>query len=103
MRREFRVELTEAAEAGLAAVDSGDQRLVVAQLRKLRHSPELGKPLRGSLVNYRKMYAARKRVRLIYSIQGDVLLVTVIAIGAREDAMVYAIAEGEVRRLRRIG
>lgn len=103
MRREFRVELTETAKAGFDALDRGDQRLVLAQLKKLRHSPQLGQTLRAPLAGYRKLYAARKRIRVIYSIEDDVLLVTVIAIGAREDAAVYLVAEGEAHKLRRIG
>ena len=50
------------------------------------------------------MYAAKKRVRVIYEIAGTKLIVTVIAIGPREDARVYRIASSEAknRRLRKI-
>lgn len=105
MRREYAVEFTEGALASLDALDGSDQRLVIKQLEKLRVTPDLGQPLSGNLVNYRKMYAAKKRIRIVYCIEPDGrLTVTVIAIGARESGAVYAIAEVEAhqRRLRRI-
>lgn len=104
MRREYAVELTEPASEGFAALDRGDQTLVLKQFEKLRHNPELGQPLRGELVNYRKLYVAKKRLRVVYRIEQEVLIVTVVAVGRRESAAVYAVAEAQAnqRRLRLI-
>jgi mRNA interferase RelE/StbE len=106
--REFEVELTLAAEKGLASLNHSEQIQVFKQLEKLKRAPELGEPLGNKLgldlTGYRKMYAAKKRVRVIYEIAGTKLIVTVIAIGPREDARVYRIASSEAknRRLRKI-
>lgn len=103
MRREFSVVLNEAAETAFAALDGSDRRLVVKQLEKLRHNPELGQPLGRNLVNYRKMYVAKKRIRVIYCIEPDgKLIVTVIAIGARDAGAVYAVAAAEANQRRRL-
>ena len=107
---EYKVELTRAAEDGLASLDRSEQIQVIRQFEKLKHAPQLGQPLgtkqgMGALSGYRKLYAANRRIRVIYTIQGRKLLVLVVAVGAREDARVYHIAETEAqkRRLRRIG
>lgn len=104
MGREFKVELTATAEEAFGELDRSDQQLVLKQLEKLKTSPQLGQPLRAGLSGYRKLYAARKRLRIIYQIEDDKLVVTVIAIGQREGEAVYVVAEAEAarRRLRRI-
>lgn len=50
------------------------------------------------------VYVANKRIRIIYEFHEGKLLVDVIAIGEREAAKVYAVADAEMktRRLRRI-
>ncbi|HVF12607.1 MAG TPA: type II toxin-antitoxin system RelE/ParE family toxin [Actinomycetota bacterium] len=107
MPNHYEVELAPAAEAGLRSLDKSEQRLVVRQLEKLSRAPQLGEPLGTkmgtALAGYRKLYAARRRVRIIYSIESGKLVVSVIAIGAREDAKVYLIADAEAqKRLRRL-
>jgi mRNA-degrading endonuclease RelE of RelBE toxin-antitoxin system len=108
MPSEYEVELIESAREGFAGLDKSDQILVTKQLEKLKRAPQLGVPL-GNKMGYDltgcyKLYAARKRIRIIYEIEDNRLIVTVIAIGAREAARVYAIADAEMgkRRLRRI-
>lgn len=106
MRREFEVQFMQSAERQFAALNSSDQKLIVKQIEKLRHAPELGQPLHGQLVNYRRMYAAKKRLRIVYRIERGVLVVMIVAIGKREAEAVYRVAEAEAniyqRRLRRI-
>jgi mRNA-degrading endonuclease RelE of RelBE toxin-antitoxin system len=104
---EYNVELGPKAVEAFASLSRGDQRLVVRQLEKLKRAPELGAPLGNKmgydLVGCRKLYAADKRLRVIYEIdQGNTI--TVLAVGPRDKARVYAVAEAELsqRRLRRI-
>lgn len=104
----YEVTLAKSAEDGLAALDRSEQIQVVKQLEKLKRAPELGEVLGNKmglpLTGYRKLYAARKRIRIIYTIQHEVVHVLVVAIGPREDAKVYKIAEAAAaRRLRRLG
>lgn len=101
---EYEVVFTRVAREGLAALDRGDRNQVFKQIDKLKHAPELGAPLGSrlgiALAGYRKLYACRKRIRVIYGIEGMKLVVTVIAVGPREDAKVYRIAEAEAMRRR---
>lgn len=100
----YEVLFTQAAREGLANLDKGERDQVLKQIEKLKRAPELGAPLGNrlgtSLAGYRKLYACKKRVRIIYGIEGLRLVVTVIAIGPREDARVYQIAEAEATRRR---
>ena len=70
---------------------------VLKKLKQLALSPELGKPLGNksglNLTGLRKVYVAKKQVRIVYEIIDDMLVVKVIAIGKREEMQVYKEAE----------
>ena len=70
---------------------------VLKKLKQLAHSPELGKILGNksglNLAGLRKVYVAKKQVRIVYEIIDDMLVVKVIAIGKREEMQVYKEAE----------
>ena len=57
---------------------------------------ELGNKNGFDLTGYRKMYACKKQVRIVYSVVENVLLVNIIAIGEREDLEVYESASQRV-------
>lgn len=70
---------------------------VFKKLKKIQVSPELG-PLLGNknnmnLTGLRKIYVAKKQVRIIYEIRDNILVVKVIAIGKREGLEVYKEAD----------
>jgi len=66
---------------------------VFKKLKKIQESPELGVLLGNknnmNLSGLRKVYVSKKRVRIVYEIVDDVLVVKVIAVGKREDMQVY--------------
>ena len=70
---------------------------VFKKLKKIQQSPELGELLGNkngmNLTGLRKVYVAKKQVRIVYEIIDDVLIVHVIAIGKREDMEVYRQAD----------
>jgi mRNA interferase RelE/StbE len=70
---------------------------VFKQLKKIQRSPELGEPLGSkngmNLTGFRKMYAAKKQVRIVYEIVELIVLVKVLVIGKREDMAVYKQAQ----------
>ena len=77
----------------LRSLDGSVQKKVIKQVEKLKKYPQLG-PLLGNkhgydLTGYRKLYVDSKRIRIIYSIVEDQILVKVLAIGKREDFKVY--------------
>ena len=68
--------------------------LVFKQFKKLEISPELG-GLLGNKSNYhlegcRKLYVDKKKIRIVYRIVNEEVLVEVIVIGKRDDMAVYA-------------
>ena len=46
-----------------------------------------------NLTGLRKMYVAKKQVRIVYEIVENIVIVKVLAIGKREDMKVYKEAE----------
>ena len=67
--------------------------LIAKQLKKIIKSPELGKILGNkngyNLSGCRKMYADGKKIRIVYRIIEDKIIIEVVAIGKRDDMEVY--------------
>ena len=82
------------------SLDGSVKKLVKKQLDKLKTSPLLGEELGNKngydLTGYRKMYACKKQIRIVYSVVENVLLVNIIAIGKREELEVYKTASERV-------
>lgn len=66
---------------------------VFKKLKKIQISPELGDWLGNkngiNLTGLRKVYVARKQVRIVYEVIDTLILVRVLVIGKREDMIVY--------------
>lgn len=81
-------------------LDGSIKKLVKKQLDKLKTSPLLGEELGNKngydLSGYRKMYACKKQIRIVYSVVENVLFVNIIAIGKREDMEIYKTASERV-------
>jgi mRNA interferase RelE/StbE len=69
------------------------KRLVFKQFKKLMISPELGVFLGNkggyNLSNCRKMYVDNKKIRIVYRIEEERIVVEVIALGKRDAMEVY--------------
>ncbi len=92
----YKIDLFPEVKDDIAALDNSSRILVFKQLRKIQKSPELGELL-GNKAGYelsgcRKMYADNKRIRIVYRIIEDKIIVEVIAIGERDDMAVYKTA-----------
>jgi len=94
----WKVKLTDEARNDLRELDGSQRILVIKQLVKLERDPHVGKHLGNKmgmdLTGYYKLYADKKRVRIVYSIEGD--LIEVVAIGEREDMEVYQLASRRI-------
>ena len=94
----WKVELTDEAKAELGSLDNSVQKSVAAGLIKLKESPELrGHALAGNLAGFRALVVGKKRIRIVYRIEHDQVLVVVIAIGHRRNSEVYDAAGERVR------
>lgn len=81
-------------EDDLKELDYSLRVQVFKKLKKLQNSPDLGLPLGNKnnmdLSGFKKLYVAKKQVRIVYEVQDDCFCVYAIAIGKRDDMEVYA-------------
>lgn len=84
------------AEKEFLELDNGVRERVVKQLVKISVSPELGEKLGNrngiDLSGYRKMYAEKKKIRIVYEVIEEEILIHIMAIGERDDMAVYKTA-----------
>ena len=90
----WKVELIAEAQADFNRLDGSVKKRVLKQLVKLEQNPKYGAPLGNkagiNLEGYFKLYADKRRIRIIYEEIGHII--KVIAIDKREDMEVYRIA-----------
>ncbi len=89
----YKIVLKIEADKELEELSNRERILVFKQFKKIASSPELGKLL-GNRAEYnlsgcRKMYADRKRIRIVYTILDEQIVIEVIAIGKRDEMEVY--------------
>ena len=89
----YELQLHPKVEDDLKELDNALQIQVFKKLKQIQISPQLGLPLGNknnmNLSGFKKVYVAKKRVRIVYEIQDDELLIYTIAIGKRNDMEVY--------------
>jgi len=90
----WKVELIAEAHADFKRLDGRVKKQILKQFVKLEQNPRYGDPLGNkagiNLEGYFKLYADKKRIRIIYTAIDHVI--KVIAIDKREDLEVYRIA-----------
>ncbi len=90
----WKVELTLEAQADFNRLEGSVRKQVLKQLVKLELNPKYGNPLGNkagiNLEGYFKLYADKKRIRIVYKEIENII--RVIAIDKREDLEVYQIA-----------
>ncbi len=67
---------------------------VLKKIKQIQENPEVGLPLGNknnlNLSGLKKVYVAKKKIRIVYKIENNILsIVYVIAIGKRDDMEVY--------------
>lgn len=97
----FQVELHPEAVRDFDALDGSIQKEVAKKIDALSENPFLGKPLGNKLgmdlTGFFKLYAARKKYRIVYRFLKDRLeVLEIIGIGKREKEKIYKLI---VRRL----
>ena len=98
--KNWKVKLTEDAKQDFKSLEGSQRKLVLKQLLKLEKNPYYGKPLGNKLgldlTGYYKLYADKKKIRIIYTLETDT--VKIIAIDKREDLKVYKIASERIKK-----
>ncbi len=66
---------------------------VFKKLKQIQQSPQIGENLGNkngmNLSGFKKVYIDKKRVRIVFQVQDDILTVYTIAVGQRDDMEVY--------------
>ncbi|MGJ0339098.1 type II toxin-antitoxin system RelE family toxin [Aliarcobacter cryaerophilus] len=66
---------------------------VFKKLKQIQQSPQIGENLGNkngmNLSGFKKVYLDKKRVRIVFEVQDDILTVYTIAVGQRDDMEVY--------------
>lgn len=88
-------------EEDLKGLDHSLVLLVFKKLKQLQNAPQQGELLGNKhnmdLSGYRKVYVAKKKVRIVYRIINDELVIYVVSIGKREDMEVYQEATKRIK------
>ena len=66
---------------------------VFKKLKQIQQSPQIGENLGNkngmNLSGFKKVYIDKKRVRIVFEVQDDILTIYTIAVGQRDDMEVY--------------
>ena len=88
-------------EEDLKALDHSLVLLVFKKLKQFQNAPQQGELLGNKqnmdLSGYRKVYVAKKKVRIVYKIVNEELIIYIVAIGKREDMEVYQEATNRIK------
>jgi len=91
----FKVILTQESKKDFDRLDGSIKKIVLKKMIQLESNPFLGKPLGNKagidLTGYYKLYAAGK-IRIVYQVIKQELMIIVISIGKREDLAAYYLA-----------
>jgi len=89
----YKILLKEEADKELLQLSNRERLLVFKQFKKIATSPELGQLLGNKagfdLSGCRKMYADKKKIRIVYTIIEYEIIVEIIAVGKRDEMQVY--------------
>ena len=88
-----RIEFDFEAVAEFDSLDKGMRKRLLIQLEKLEKNPELGKTLGNvggiNLTGCRSLYFDDKRMRIVYKILEEKIVVLVLSIGKRRNEEAY--------------
>ena len=91
------VRLIPSARKDFNKLDGREKLVVAKKMKRLSSNPflgeELGKRAGIDLIGYFKLYADKKRLRIVYRCIGDPVDLEIIAVGPREGLAVYRKAE----------
>jgi len=80
-------------EDDLKELDHSLRLQVFKKLKQIQESPQLWLPLGNKnnmdLSGFKKVYVAKKKVRIVYEIHDEILSIYTITIGKRDDMEVY--------------
>lgn len=101
----YKVEFHPAAKDDFEFLNGSARKEVAKKIDALSINPLMGKPLGNrfgiNLTGFYKLYASKKRYRIIYRILGEYLeVIEIVAIGKREKQEVYKLMSKRLKSLK---
>ena len=101
MKKTYKILFHPDAKNEFDNLDGGIRFKVLKQIKKLQEKPELGESLGNKagidLTGYRKLYVDRKKIRIVYKIFEEKIIVYIISIAKRENLTVYEKAKKRLK------
>ena len=89
----FKVLLIPEAEEDFKNLDGSLKIIILKKLIQLEINPFTGQALGNKagmdLTGYYKLYIFKKKIRIVYEVKEEILIVSIISIGKRENFSVY--------------
>ena len=96
-KHRYRLRFVPSAWAEWQALDGSVKDLLRKLLKKRLDQPHVpGAALHGELRGFYKIKLRKQGIRLVYGVEDDVLIVMVMAVDKREDALVYQSARARL-------
>ncbi|MEA2073072.1 MAG: hypothetical protein U9O86_05755 [Campylobacterota bacterium] len=97
---QYKLEILIEAHEDIASFSNRERILIYKQFKKIVKSPELGSFLGNKngydLSGCRKMYADGKKIRIVYKVIEEKIIIEVVALGKRSEMEVYKKASQRV-------
>lgn len=97
----FQIVFKRSAYEELKRLDNSVKPKVLAQLLKLQENPLAGEPLgnkRGiNLTGYRKIYVDKGRLRIVWQVRLDKVVVVILGIGPRDKGEIYRLVADRLK------
>jgi mRNA interferase RelE/StbE len=100
----YKIEFITEAEEDFDSLDKSIQKQVSKKIDTLSNNPYLGKPLGNKygidLTGFYKLYAAKKKYRIVYRLIGEhIEVIEIVGIGKRDKEEIYKLAAKRLKRL----
>lgn len=96
----YNVEFHIDSKKELDDMDGRERILVLKQINKLADNPFIGKDLGNKagldLTGFKKIYVDNKKIRIVYKIIDNKMIVYIISIGKRDNMEVYKSARNRI-------
>ena len=97
-----KIEFLPEAEKDFAALDGSVKKEIVRKIDDLAGNPYLGKPLGNkfgiNLTGFYKLYAVKKKYRIVYRVLAEQIeVIEIIGIGKREKEEIYRLVAGRLK------
>lgn len=96
----YKIKLHPEAQKEFKELDKSVQIIILKQFKKITINPHIGQHLGNinnlNLTGYYKLYADNKKIRIVYKVENDNLLILIFGIGKRDNNKIYKDVYGRI-------